>query len=85
MLEQVFLHGVLVEPGDGAQPPRHRRPGPAPGFHIAGEALNVRTPRLEQAQTALLAPGRALAQVQRICLASQTGVAGQEASQRLIR
>ena len=82
MLEQVFLHCVFVEPGDSAQPLGHRRPGPALGFHITGEALDVHPPRLEQAKMPLPGPGRVLAQVQRICLAGQAGVTGQKPSQR---
>jgi hypothetical protein len=41
VLEQVFLDGVAVEPGDGAQPAGDRRPGPARGFHVPAEALDV--------------------------------------------
>ena len=41
VIEQVFLDRVPVEPGDGAQPPGHRGPGPAAGFQVAGEALDV--------------------------------------------
>jgi hypothetical protein len=32
MLEQFFLDRVAVEPGDGAEPPRHRGPGPPGDF-----------------------------------------------------
>ena len=81
MLQQLFLHRVLVEPGDRAQPPGDGRPGPATGFQIAGEAFDISPARLEQAQVVLLAPGRVLAQIQRIRLPGQAGVTGQEPSQ----
>ena len=81
MIEQVFFDGVLVEPGDGAQAAGDGGPGAAAGFQVAGEALDVGTARLEQAQVMLLAPARVLAQVQRVRLAGQAGVTGQEPSQ----
>jgi hypothetical protein len=37
MLQEFFLDRVLVEPGDGAQPPGDGRPGAAPGFQLPGE------------------------------------------------
>jgi hypothetical protein len=81
VVEEVFLDGVLVEPGDGAQSAGHCRPGAAPGFQVAGEALDVGTPGLEQADIALLAPRGELAQVQGIGLTGQAGVTGQEPGQ----
>ena len=54
MIQQVFLHRVPVEPGDGAQPPGDG--GPGAGLQIAGEALDVRAAGLEQAQVVLVAP-----------------------------
>ena len=81
VVEEVFLDGVLAEPGDGAQPAGHRRPSAAPGFQVAGEALDVGTPGLEQADVALLAPRGELAQVQGVSLTGQAGVTGQEPSQ----
>jgi hypothetical protein len=81
MLQQLFLHRVPVEPGDRAQPPGDGRPGTAARFQIAGEAFDIRPARLEQAQVVLLAPGRVLAQIQRIRLPGQAGVTGQEPSQ----
>ena len=53
MLQEFFFHGVAVEPGDGAQPARDRRAGAATALHIASEALDVRTPGLEQLQAVL--------------------------------
>ena len=41
MLEELFLDGVLVEPGDGAQPPGDGRAGPAPDFEFPGKAFDV--------------------------------------------
>jgi hypothetical protein len=38
VVKELFFDGVLVEPGDGAQPPGDRGAGPAPGFHLAEEA-----------------------------------------------
>jgi hypothetical protein len=37
VLEEFFLDRVLVEPGDGAQPPGDRGAGPAAVFQVAGE------------------------------------------------
>ena len=41
VIEEFFLDGVPVEPGDCAQPPRDGGPGAAASFQIPGEALNV--------------------------------------------
>jgi hypothetical protein len=49
VIKQFFLDGVLVEPGDGAQPPGDGGPGAAAGLQVAGEALDVGAARLEQA------------------------------------
>jgi len=49
VIEEVFLDGVPLEPGDGAQPPGDGGPGPAAGLQITGEALNVSAADLEQA------------------------------------
>ena len=83
MVEQVFLHRVLVEPGDRTQAAGNGRPGAAAGFQVAGEALDIRTPGLEQAQVVLLAPAAVLAQIQGICLAGQAGVTSQGEPLRL--
>jgi hypothetical protein len=40
-VEKFFLDGVAVEPGDGAQPAGDGGPGPAAGFQVAGEQLDV--------------------------------------------
>ena len=49
VLEELLLDGVPVEPGDGAQPPGDGGAGPAPGFQVAGEALDVGAADREQA------------------------------------
>jgi hypothetical protein len=71
-IQQLLIDGKAVEPGDRAQPPRHRGPGPAVGLQFPGEALDVRTAGIEQADMMLLAPAGVLAQVQRVSLARQT-------------
>jgi len=48
VLEEVLFDGVLVEPGDGAQPPGDGGAGPAAGFQVAGEAFDVGTADGEQ-------------------------------------
>ncbi len=78
VLEQLLPDGVLVEPRDGAQPSSHGSPGPAGGLQVAAEALDVRAAHAEQPQPAVMAPGRELPQVQRVGLAGQAGVPGQE-------
>jgi hypothetical protein len=49
MIEQFFPGRVAAESSDGAQPPGDRGPGPATGFQIAAEELDVRAAGLEQA------------------------------------
>jgi len=41
MLQELFFDRVLVEPGDGTQPPRDGGAGAAVGFEAAGEAFDV--------------------------------------------
>jgi len=78
VLQQLLLDGVLIEPGDRAQPAGDRGAGPAAGFQVPGEALDVRPAGLEQVQVMLAAPAGELAQVQLIRLAGQAGAAGQK-------
>ena len=78
VVEEFFLDGVAVEPGDGAQPAGDGGAGAAAGFQVAGEALDVRAAGAEQAQLVLLAPAGVLAQVQLVGLAGQAAVPGQE-------
>ena len=82
MGQQALLLGVAVEAGDRAQPAHHRGACAAALFEVAGEALDVGTPRLEQAKATLLAPGNELALIQGIGVAGQAAVPGQEAGER---
>jgi hypothetical protein len=41
VVQEFFFDGVLVEPGDGAQPPGDGGTGPAAGFQFAGEGLDI--------------------------------------------
>ena len=69
MVEELFLDGVLAEPGDRAQPPGHRGPCPARGLKVPAEALDVGPAHAEQRQAVVMAPAGELAQVQRVGLA----------------
>ena len=69
MIEEFFFDGVPVEPGDGAHAAGDGGSGPAAGFQVPGEALNIRPPSLKQGQLVLLAPGGELPQVEFIGLA----------------
>ena len=77
VLEEVFLDGVLVEPGDSAQPPGDGGSGPALGFQVPGKAFDVGAANGEQGQGTGAAPGSELAQVQCVSLAGQAAVPGQ--------
>ena len=77
VLEKFFLHGVFVEPGDGAQPPGDGGAGAPVGFQVAGEVFDVGAADGEQVQGAGAAPGGELAQVQRVGLAGQAAIPGQ--------
>jgi len=77
MLQEFFLDRVLVEPGDGAQPPRHRGTCPALDFEFPSEAFDVGAAGGEQVQEAGAVPGGELAQVECVGLAGQAAVAGQ--------
>ncbi len=63
VIEQVFLDGVAIEPGDRAQPAGDRRMGPAPAFQVPSETLDVGTAGTEQPDVMLAASGRELTQV----------------------
>jgi len=76
VLEEFFLDGVAVEPGDGAQPAGDRGAGPSPGLQVAGEAFDVGAADGEQGQGADPAPGGELAQVQGVGVAGQAAVPG---------
>jgi hypothetical protein len=64
VVQELFLDGVPVEPGDGAQPPGDGGPGAAAGFQVTGKAFDVGAPGVEQAEVAGGAPAGVLAQVQ---------------------
>jgi hypothetical protein len=78
MLEEFFFDRIFVEPGDGAQPPGNGGAGAPFGFQVAGEAFDVGAADGEQMKGAAAAPDGELTQVQRVRLASQAPVAGQE-------
>src|SRR5436190_18604656 len=78
MIQEFFFDGVLVEPSDGTQPPGDGRAGPATGFQLSGEAFDVGAADGEQGQGAGAAPDRELAQVERVGIAGQAAVSGQE-------
>jgi hypothetical protein len=56
VLEEFLFDGVLVEPGDGGQPPGHGGAGAPSGFQLAGEALDVAAADGEQDEGAGTAP-----------------------------
>jgi hypothetical protein len=43
MVKEFLLDGVLVDSGDGGQPPGHGGAGTAPSLQFPGEGLDVRT------------------------------------------
>jgi len=65
VIDEFFFDGVLVEPGDGGQPPGDGRAGPAPGLEFPGKAFDVGPADSEQGQGVDTEPGSELAQVQR--------------------
>ena len=77
MVQEILFDGVLVEPGDGAQPLGDGGAGPAPGFQVAGEAFDVAAADGEQRQGAGVAPVGELAQVQGVGLTGLGAVPGQ--------
>jgi hypothetical protein len=82
VLEEFLFDGVLIEPGDGAQPPGDGSTATAARFQVASEAFDVGAADGEQVQGAGAAPGGELTQIQRVCLAGQAAVPGQEAGER---
>ena len=78
MVEEFLFDGVLVEPGDGGQPPGDGRAGAAPGFQFPGEAFDAGAADREQGQGAGAAPAGELAQIQGVRFARQSTVSGQE-------
>jgi hypothetical protein len=57
--EQVFLDGVPVESGHAAQAAGDGGPGAASGLQVAGEAFDVGTASLEEAQVMVLVQTKA--------------------------
>jgi hypothetical protein len=82
VVEELFLHGVLVEPGDRAQPPGHGSAGTAAGFEFAGEGLDVSSPNRKLRHRPGAAPAGELAQVECVSLPGQAAVPGQVAGER---
>jgi hypothetical protein len=82
VLEELLFDGVLVEPGDGAQPPGHGGPGPPSGFQFTGERLDGSAADREQRQRPGAAPAGELARVEGVGLAGQAAVPGQVPSER---
>ena len=77
VIQEFFLDGVAVEPGDGAQPAGDRCAGPSLGLQVAGEAFDVGAADGEQGQGVGAAPGGELAQVKGVGLPGQAAVSGQ--------
>jgi hypothetical protein len=48
VVQELFLGGVLGEPGDGGQPAGNGGPGPAHHFQLSGEPFDVRAADGEQ-------------------------------------
>jgi hypothetical protein len=76
--DPAFLLRVPVEARHGAQPAGDRGPGPPQGLEVAGELLDVGAARPEHRHPVFGAPGHVLAQVQRVDIAGEAAVAGQE-------
>jgi hypothetical protein len=47
LIEQVLLHRIAIEPGDGAQSAGDGGPGAPAGLQVAGETLDVGPAGLE--------------------------------------
>jgi hypothetical protein len=82
VVQEFFLDGVLVEPGDGAQPSGDGGAGTAVGFELAGEGLDVGPADREQCEGPGSAPAGELARVERVRLAGQPAVPGQVPRER---
>ena len=59
VIEEFLLDGVAVEPGDGAQAAGDSSPGAAAGLQVSGEAFDVGTASLEEAQVMVLVQTKA--------------------------
>jgi hypothetical protein len=78
VIQELFFDGVLVEPGDGGQPPCDGGASTSPGFQLPGETFDVGAADCKQGQRTSAAPGSELVQVLRVGLAGQAAVPGQE-------
>jgi hypothetical protein len=79
--EKLLLDGVAVEASNCAKPPSNRRTSPATLLEVATEALDVSAPGFEKTDVVLLAPGGELAQVERVSLAGEPAVTGEESGE----
>jgi hypothetical protein len=82
VLEKLLLDGVAVEAGDCAKPPGNRRASSPALVEVTAETLDVRAPRLEEADVVLLAPSGELAPVEGLRLSGESVVASQIATER---
>jgi hypothetical protein len=82
VIQELFLHRIAVEPGDGAQSLGDSGVGTAAGFQVAGEAFDVGAADGEQVQGMGAAPGGELAQVECVGLSCQAAVPGQKPGER---
>jgi hypothetical protein len=80
--DEPFFFGVAVEARNRAQPPRDRRPRSTESLEMPAKRFDVGAARTEQANLVLGAPGDVLTQIERVRLADESAVAGQEADQR---
>src|SRR5262245_27986049 len=82
MLDHAFVFGVPVEAHRRAQPACNGGAGLAAILEVAGDAFDVDMTNVEQPLLVLPAPGGEPAQIQRVGLASEATVPGQETAQR---
>ena len=81
VLQKLLLDGVAVEAGDCAKPPGTRRASRPRASRPTAKALDVRSLCLEEVDVVLLAPGGELAQVERVSLAGEPAVTGEESGE----
>jgi hypothetical protein len=78
VVDDAFLFGVAVEADNGAQAAGDGGACASAVFEIAGKALDVDAAHVEQLSIVLPAPRGELAQIQRVGLAGEAAVAGQD-------
>jgi hypothetical protein len=76
--DKVFLLGIAVEAGHGAQSATDGGRCPTPSFQLPSVGLDVASPDLEEAQVALIAEGDELTKIQRVGVAGEPSVAAEE-------